>query len=319
MSTSLTATVIICTRDRPDGLSEATASVLRGVRDDTQVVVVDQSAGRRSQDVLLPYCERGQVKHVPSALRGLSRARNEGIRHALGELIFYTDDDCVVPRDWIEAISARFAADPRLGALVAPVVAEHPWTDWSWTPTYEPSAALLIDTPREFPLSGMMGANMVFRKRALEAIGGFDEVLGPGAPLHSADDIDAVYRVAVAGYRVAVDTAPAVIHYGLRRRENGEAERHLRMAYRSIGAYYAKHVRCGDRLAAVRFVRQLRGASSRAPGNLVRNRGQIRVVSPAMMAWGAAESLRFAVNRSARQYVAPTAAAAQPVLASQLR
>jgi GT2 family glycosyltransferase len=316
VSTLCTATVIICTRDRPDGLVVAANSVLESCQADSQVVVVDQSSDHRTRDVMLPYGEGGQVKYVPSDLRGLSRARNEGMRHALGELIFFTDDDCVVPVDWIEKISARFAADPRLGTLVAPVVAEHPWSDWGWTPTYEPLEPLLVETVDEFPVSGMMGANMVFRRSALDAIQGFDEVLGPGAPLYSADDIDAVYRVVLAGYRIAIDTEPSVIHFGLRPRENGEAAKHLALAYRSIGAYYAKHIRCGDRASIGRFARQLRGASTRAPGNLVRNRGQIRVISPLMLAIGAFESLRFAVNRSSRQFVAHASERRNPALQS---
>ncbi len=250
-------------------------------------------------------------------MRGLSRARNEGLRHATGDLIFFTDDDCSVSQDWVERISARFAADPALGALAAPVVAEHPWNDWGWTPTYEPLEPLRVDSIGAFPLSGMMGANMVFRASALDAISGFDVILGPGAPLHSADDIDAVYRVVVAGYRIAIDLEPSVIHFGLRRRENGEAARHLRLAYRSIGAYYAKHIRCGDQASATRFARQMRGASSRAPGNLVRNRGQLRVISPLMLALGAAESLRFGVNRATRQFEAQPRPAARPVLVSR--
>jgi glycosyltransferase involved in cell wall biosynthesis len=316
---SLSATVIICTRDRPGGLVEAATSVLKGRRADIQLVVVDQSTDRRTHDAILPFCESGQIKYVPSAMRGLSRARNEGLRHALGDLIFFTDDDCTVPEEWVERISARFAGDPALGALVAPVIAEHPWNDWGWTPTYEPLEPATIDSVDAFPISGMMGANMVFRASALAAISGFDVILGPGAPLYSADDIDAVYRVALKGYRIAIDVEPSVIHFGLRRRENGDAAHHLRLAYRSIGAYYAKHMRCGDRASGTRFARQMRGASSRAPGNLVRNRGQLRVVSPLMLALGAVESLRFGINRSTRQFVARPLASGRPALVSRPR
>ena len=42
---------------------------------------------------------------------GLSRAYNNGIGRTTGEIITFTDDDCVVPSDWISTIAAAFGVE----------------------------------------------------------------------------------------------------------------------------------------------------------------------------------------------------------------
>ncbi|MEK9137835.1 MAG: glycosyltransferase family 2 protein [Bacteroidota bacterium] len=72
------------------------------------------------------------IEVVDKERRGVSWARNEGIRRAAGDLIAVTDDDCIPPPDWLErlikAIDTYDAAvaggtfdepDPLLGAIRA--------------------------------------------------------------------------------------------------------------------------------------------------------------------------------------------------------
>jgi len=306
-----TASVIVCTRERPTGLVNAVASVLANTSSVFELVVVDQSATPIARAHLREHFDDPRLRYVHSETRGLSRARNVGIGETTGEVVIFTDDDCAVSPRWVETMVAHFADDSGLGAVVAPVVAEATWSDDGWTPTYEPAEELMIREPADMPISGMMGANMAFRRSALERIGGFDELLGPGAPLFSADDVDAVYRVVVAGVRAAVRLEPSVEHFGLRPRATGDDSRHLRLAYRSIGAYYGKHIRAFDVAALRNFLRQVFRTSTKAPTNAVRNRGQVRVCSPLQLCRGFVDGLQFPVDRRARMFVAtPVAVAA---------
>ena len=305
-----TASVIICTRERPTGLVTAVESVLANTSSVFELVVVDQSATPLARAYLREQLSDPRVRYVHSESRGLSQARNVGIRETTGDVVIFTDDDCVVSPRWVEELVAPFTDDPGLGAVVAPVVAEVTWSDDGWTPTFEPGEELMIRRPGDMPQSGMMGANMAFRRAALARIGGFDEVLGPGAPLFSADDIDAVYRVVVAGFRAAVRLEPTVEHFGLRPRATGDDSRHLRLAYRSIGAYYGKHIRSFDVAALRNFLRQIFRTTTKAPTNAVRNRGQVRVCSPLQICRGFVDGLQFPVDRRARLFVATPAAVA---------
>jgi cellulose synthase/poly-beta-1,6-N-acetylglucosamine synthase-like glycosyltransferase len=57
------------------------------------------------------------------------------------------------------------------------------------------------------------GANMVFRRSALQALGGFDTRLGPvGGKRYCAEDTDIVQRMLQSGRPVAYDPALTVFH-----------------------------------------------------------------------------------------------------------
>lgn len=72
--------VVVPTIGRPE-LSRCLAALDRQTRRPDEVVVVRDEAGR-----------------------GASWARNEGIRRSQGDLVAFTDDDCVPPPDWIEQL-----------------------------------------------------------------------------------------------------------------------------------------------------------------------------------------------------------------------
>ena len=79
---------------------------------------------------------------------------------------------------------------------------------------------------------------MAARRSVLEALGGFDELLGAGTPYPS-EDVDLVSRASAAGWRGVYDPRPVVAHHH-RRRSDSQVDT-LRHAYDlGRGAYYAK-------------------------------------------------------------------------------
>jgi GT2 family glycosyltransferase len=112
--------------------------------------------------------------------------------------------------------------------------------------------ALAIAAPRRFSrrdgfqLYGM-GANFAARRRMFARVGVFDEVLGGGGPLKSSQDFDLQYRAYVAGAVVLLSPEVKVDHYGVRTDAQWPAT--LRAYGIGDGAFYFKHVRCGDLLA----------------------------------------------------------------------
>lgn len=118
---------------------------------------VPETRTHPSVSVVVPTVGRGSLDRCLEALRaqtlapheivvvedtdrrGPSWARNEGIRRSTGEVVAFTDDDCVPPPNWLEVLTGaldRFGAevagggqeetDPRLGVggRVRPLPAE---------------------------------------------------------------------------------------------------------------------------------------------------------------------------------------------------
>jgi hypothetical protein len=95
-----------------------------------------------------------------------------------------------------------------------------------------------------------IGASMAMRRDAVDAVGGFDALLGAGARFQSAEDTDLTLRVLLAGYEVRRLAGPGVDHFGARSTDDFRALNRGSML--GVGACCGKLVRSGS-AAAVRF------------------------------------------------------------------
>jgi glucosyl-dolichyl phosphate glucuronosyltransferase len=172
--------VLICayTLDRLDVLSQAIESV-RGQSSPAHEIVlcVDHSpellaeAQRRWPDVRLVENREEQ---------GLSGARNSGVAECSGDVIAFLDDDAVAAPDWLERLGEAYRDPSVLGAggTVRPAWVESkpswfpPEFDWVVGCTHS-------GMPREREaVRNLVGANMSFRRAALEEVGAFRHELG---------------------------------------------------------------------------------------------------------------------------------------------
>jgi SAM-dependent methyltransferase len=94
-------------------------------------------------------------------------ARNAAARDARGEVIAFTDDDCVPPPDWLEKGLAHFEKDPRLMVLTGPVVGDV-WGHGGWYRVSKPG--------------WFIGANIFTRRSAFLDVGGFEVTWGLDPP-----------------------------------------------------------------------------------------------------------------------------------------
>ncbi len=103
--------VVICTRDRPDLIGQAVESVASCDYPDFDLHIMDQSTTDATERVLRPlieqYADRCHIVYHHLDRAGLSRAYNQGFRVSDGTLIACTDDDVIVPVDWLSNIARR--------------------------------------------------------------------------------------------------------------------------------------------------------------------------------------------------------------------
>jgi glycosyltransferase involved in cell wall biosynthesis len=296
--------VIISTRNRADQIDRAVASVLANRHPSFELLVVDQSTDRSTEQTVQPYTSDPHFRYLHSTTRGLSAGQNFGLRRTTGQFVAFTDDDCAVPPDWISQIVDSFSHTPRVGAVFG-AVAPAPDFDRTrgWLPTFTPGSTVTISTPAQVPLTDPMGAHMAFRREALERIGGFDEILGPGAPLRSAGDIDALYRTSLADYWVVIRHDLFVVHYGYRDYDSRAGSKLILDSLLANGAYYGKHIRCGDVVAVRLYGAELKRSMGSAITNLRHRRRPVGFRQVAMLVLGLAYSWHFAVDHSQRLFL----------------
>jgi GT2 family glycosyltransferase len=236
--------VIVCSRDRPQQLRDALPSILGALRPGDELVVVDSAS---STDATVAVAQELGVRHVRLTAPGLARARNAGVRASRNPLVAFTDDDCYPDDGWLAAAIGAFA-EPGVGLVTGRVRSNRPQAESN--STLDLRERRVIERVAD-PAHLGHGANMLFRREALEAIGCFDEGLGAGTPLRSAEDVDAFFRILDAGWKMVYEPEASVLHDQWREGESLG----LRYGYGlGSGAFAAKvlarHRRLGARLIA---------------------------------------------------------------------
>jgi len=244
-SSLMHVTVCICTRNRGESIAVALRSVLNATYDDFDVVVVDQSASDETAEAVRRLAgDDPRVTYMRSNTVGSGVAHNIAVANARGPIVSFTDDDCEVCPDRLRLFARHFAENPDVGQIFGAVYAGPHDASASFVPDYPVPHFKRVTNPWLKWRERGIGANMAFRKEALEAAGPFDEVLGPGAPLYACLDGDMTYRVLRAGYTVLNVPDAYVIHHGFR--PWAEGQRMMRRVGMGVGAAYMKHLRLGD-------------------------------------------------------------------------
>jgi GT2 family glycosyltransferase len=254
--------VIVPTRRRTDALRRCLASIRDGNGDDIRITVVDQDPQHSAAGVCAELGSRF-VEYLPHGTGGKSAALNIGIATTESAFVAFTDDDCTVPEGWIERGLAAFGDDPRLGIVFGGAIAREHDSHEEFVPSYVPPRRELRRGRNAAAKIGALGGNMFVRRSAIEAVGGFDEALGPGAPLPSAEDQDLNNRVLRAGFSVLADPGLLVVHHGGRPYADGAVKALQRGYSTGIGALAVKDLRRGALGGLYPVVREL-GAEARA-------------------------------------------------------
>ena len=207
-------TVVIPARDRPAHLDRCLAALGR----DYPVIVVDDGS-RQAAEIARLCRRRGATLIRRPRSGGPGPARNDGLAQVTTSLVAFLDSDCEAGPEWITSLAGHFA-DP-LVAAVAPRV--RAITGSSAAGRYLGARAPLDMGPQEgrvLPLTRLSyvpTAALLVRRTALASgagpfdAGPFDA--GPfDASLRYGEDVNLVWRLAEAGWRVRYDPAASVSH-----------------------------------------------------------------------------------------------------------
>jgi glycosyltransferase involved in cell wall biosynthesis len=295
---TLRVSAVICTRGRPDLIGAAVGSVLANDHDSFELLVIDQSADDLTRHALSDYESDPRLRYVHVDRVGLSFAYNFAISLSTAPLLAFTDDDCVAPADWLRQIESAFERHSDADLLYGQTIDAPELRGQGPVPAFYIRREELLGPGRAFRVRGM-GANFAMRRRLVDQIGGFDEVLGGGGPLRSSQDSDLQFRTFRARSFCLLTPAVWVTHYGIRVGDSWVA---TLVAYGiGDGAFYMKHVRCGDLLALRLLIGRLARLTVREILNPIRRKPtQWPYLRSCFV--GILKSLRYGVDRKRRLY-----------------
>jgi GT2 family glycosyltransferase len=221
----ISSTVIICTHNRDAVVGRAVEAALGQVAAvGGDVIVVNNASTDSTAEVLNALRARsgGRLEVLLEPIVGLSAARNRGLEEARGEVAVFLDDDAVPRSGWLAALLAPFtrASVACAGGRIVvqfPGTAAPPWFSPALAPAV--SGFDLGDSPRRLHYGRPgdvypYGANIAFRVRDVDMVGGFSTAVGlKGRQLFAHEETDLCYRLEEIGREIMYAPAAVVDHH----------------------------------------------------------------------------------------------------------
>ncbi len=195
--------VIVCSYNGARTLEECLQSLVRLDYPDYEILLVDDGSTDNTPDIAARFPE---VKYIRQENLGLSVARNVGARAAQGEIVAYTDSDCIADESWLTYLVGAMH-DQQVDAIGGPNVTP-PSDNWlakcvAASPG-NPSHVMLDDRYAEH----VPGCNMAFNRAKLLGIGGFDPRFR-----QAGDDVDICWRFIDDGMKIGCAPAALIWHH----------------------------------------------------------------------------------------------------------
>jgi len=200
-------TVVVPARDRHSETRACVESLiaLDYPPDLLEVIVVDDASPSPLSEVLsdLPVCVVRREQN-----EGQSAARNLASSMARGEILAFTDNDCVVGKGWLRALVTSLCepgTDVAGGKVLSP------------PPEGSVAAFEAVRSPLDMGITAssvgpeeivayLPSCNLAADRETLRRLGGFDEKMVLG------EDADLVWRAVAAGYGVRYEPAAEILH-----------------------------------------------------------------------------------------------------------
>lgn len=99
--------LILCTINRVDTIKEFMEQLSNQEYMNFELIIVDQNLDDRLNVIIDSYKEKYKIIHIKSE-RGLSKARNKGLKYITGDIIAFPDDDCIYPKETLRKVNEFF-------------------------------------------------------------------------------------------------------------------------------------------------------------------------------------------------------------------
>jgi len=205
--------VLIATKNRDEDLAKCLNSILKNKKTDFEILVLDQSSNQLSK-LLCDDINNKRVRYYHLQNKGKSVALNVGIKKAKGNIFAFTDDDCIVPNNWLDTINKIFLENKKASMIFGKSL---PYKGKKNSNLICPSiftsdAKRVLVKPVYHASNVGFGNNMAIKKQKKNYNLFFSNWLGPGTSAYAAEDADIVLRFLINKKWIVYDPRMLVFH-----------------------------------------------------------------------------------------------------------
>lgn len=229
--------IVICTKDRSDHLKECLESIYSSNSNFLykELIVVDSTIDDAMREINRNLTAKFDGVYIREIRKGLSYARNAGIKNSAGDIIVFADDDFIVDKNWINNIVNNYSditvmcctgnmlsyRKDEISSIFEKVMSfdrgknKRIFTnkDINILNIIKPVTHLgNIKLQNKNPVPWAIGRGFCsFRKEVFDNIGYFDEKLGIGTPTLGGEEIDMFYRI-LKRYKIVYEPTAIIYH-----------------------------------------------------------------------------------------------------------
>ena len=204
----MTFSVIVPTYNRLSQLKKTLTSLFGQSFTDYEIIVVNDGGTDETHEYLTQLASQGKLVYYKQVNSGPAIARNLGLKNANGDYIAFTDDDCIVPKDWLKKYHEYFQNNSAAGLGGASRTGDESNLFAVTNDVIVNFLKNAINTAQGSQITFLTTNNTVYKKSSLEKVGGFDKCFRIGA-----EERDLNYRLHMAGEVLQFDGSIVVDHY----------------------------------------------------------------------------------------------------------
>lgn len=201
--------IVVPVRNREKDIAESLESLKQLDYPSFEIIAVDNESTDRTREIISRY----PVQLTEQPRRGAYAARNRGVELAKGEIVAFTDSDCVVDKGWLKSLADCYSND-LVGGAGGRVIT---FKSDSLVGTFQGLGPQeIFDSPRRVELgpqntsrflsAGLGSGNMSFRLSVLKEVNGFSE------DMYKCGDYEICWRIQKAGYELVYEPKALVYH-----------------------------------------------------------------------------------------------------------
>ncbi len=200
--------IIVPVYGMSETIEKCVESLLNLNYSDYEIIIVNDKTPDNSSEIVSRVLSKYPVEVINRPERkGISSARNDGVKASKGIIIAFTDADCTVDRNWLRELVKNYEIHKEKAGGVGGIIKTPPKAK-----LFEKCVGTL-DMPNPAYLSGNLamsiaGANSSYPRKTIERIGGWDEEI-----IWGGDDVDFNFKVRKEGLSLVVEPKAIVYHH----------------------------------------------------------------------------------------------------------